>query len=668
MFDVIQNCFGLGDKNKQLVKKAGLMPYLDTAKNYLESADKKRQQLQKEYLDPAVDAAADYLGLGDKKKQLVKKEDRSPYLVRRNVNADGSVTRSVGAFKPNARAITDADVNAVKAYTQHGGYNFVPAEQIVSTNYEESDGRQHPKMPAKANRAVAEASPLSSNEQWDKDNILVDMLASPGKEREAIEAARLLAADKGIARRQALYDLGTALAGPLPINPSSTFPNTHYAALPVTLGALAVDKNPAPLGYNRVQHLLNNSTGTGFAKKLTEAEVNDIENAMPDTKWRAPFASAANDSQEMAKFLASRPAFLADNINAGKVDVKSGNQFAYLAPHNASAALNDKGSDDGTIQIPYTLHQAFTNRFMRNLGTQGRWANDLPTFALRDYTAAPNDYGSRMHEGVHSQSMPVAAITPDGAMKLDAVLGTGDFDAPKRDTELNWHTGGSRHLSKNETQEGYAASRSTEAIRAMSVMKNSLLRSYLAAGMSPEEAVRKVQDPEHVKSILRTVYDDVTDPNLKYGEMDTSSHHYPGNWARENDSVEVQRAVRGMHPFFQQLLYADKPRKLPNDAFNKINEFSGNNDRLRNALLNLSYKADNLRLPKEKWPKQLNMRDTPSFFGSAPSPVLSDYWDPEKYKNFNQQVSPEELNKAFEVLWPQVRNNNNPYERNNDLV
>jgi hypothetical protein len=62
------------------------------------------------------------------------------------------------------------------------------------------------------------------------------------------------------------------------------------------------------------------------------------------------------------------------------------------------------------------------------------------------------------------------------------------------------------------------------------------------------------------------------------------------------------------------------------------------------------------------------MRDTPSFFGSAPSSLLSDHWNPEQYKNFNQQVSPEELNKAFEVLWPQVRNNNNPYERNNDLA
>lgn len=644
-----------------------LIAMFDTIQNYLESADKKRQQLQKEYLDPAVDATADYLGFGDKKK-LVTKEDprpRTPYLVQRKINADGGVDRSVGAFKPSSRNITDADVDAVKAYTQHGGYNFIPAEQVVSTNYDESDTRKHPRMPVEANRAVAKASPLSSNDQWDKDAILVDMLASPGKEREAIEAARLLAADKGIARRQALYDLGTSLAGQLPTSPSGTFPNTHYTALPITLGALAVDKNPEKFRYNRVQHLLNNSTGTGGAKKLTDAQVNDIENAMPDTIWREQFARAANDPQEMANFLSSKPKFLAENTNTGKVNVDHGSQFAFIAPHKASAELKMKGSNDGTIKIPYVLNQALNNRFMRNLDTNGRWANDLPNSALNDYTAAPNDYGSRMHEGVHSQSTPVAAITPDGAKKLDAVLGTGDFDAPKRETELNWRNG-SIPLSENMTQEGYAASRSPEAVRAMSVMKNSLLRSYLAAGMSPAEAVRKVQDPEHVKSVLRTVYDDVTDPNLKYNEMDTSSHHYPGNWARENDSVEVQRAVRGMHPFFQQLLYADQPRKLPDDVFNKIYSFSGNNDRLINTLTELNRTYG--KLDKKDWPKHLNMRETPSFFGSAPDAWNSDYWSPEKYKNFNQQVSPEELNKAFEVLWPQVRNNNNPYERNNDLA
>lgn len=619
----------------------------------------------------------DYFGL-DNNKDLVKKEDHSPYLVKRKRNADGSVTRSVGALKPSARNITDADVNAVKDYTKHDGYNFLPAEQIVSNNYEESAKRKYPKMPAEANRAAAEASPLSSNDQWDKDAILVDMLASKGKEREAIEAARLLAASKGFARRQAMYDLGKAITGKeLPMNPSSTFRDTHYTALPVTLGALAKDEHPEKFRYNRAQHLVNNSTGTGGAKKLTKKQVNDVENSMLDAVWREQFARAANNPQEMAKLLTANPKFLAKNTNTGKVNVESGNQFAFLTPHKASAELGMDGNNDGTIQIPNKLSQYANNYLMRRLNTKERWANDLPSFALNDYTADTDDYGSRMHEGVHSQSMPVSAITPDGAKKLDAVLGTGDFDSPKRDTEISWRNG-SIPLSKNETQEGYAASRSPEAIRAMSVMKNSMLRSMLAAGMRPEEAVQKVQDPEHVKSVLRTVYDDVTDPNLKYNEMDTSSHHYPGKWARENDSVEVQRAVHGMHPFFQQLLYADQPRKLPSDIYgmrhvpgegvvDTIDIFSGKNGRLRNTLRNLNYKSNYLDIPKKNLPKQLNMRETPSFFGSAPS-TWSNYWNPEQYKNFNQQVSPEELNKAFEVLWPQVRNNNNPYERNNDLA
>lgn len=607
----------------------------------------------------------DYLGL-DNKKNLVKKEDHSPYLVKRKRNADGSVTRSVGALKPSARNITDADVNAVKAYTKHDGYNFLPAEQIVSNNYEESAKRKYPKMPAEASRAAAETSPLSSNDRWDKSDILVDMLASKGKEREAIEAARLLEANKGFARRQAMYDLGKAVTGKeLPMNPSSTFRDTHYTALPVTLGALAKDEHPEKFRYNRAQHLFNNSTGTGAAKKLTEKQVNEVENSMLDAIWREQFARAANNPQEMAKLLTANPKFLARNTNTGKVNVTSGNQFAFLTPHKASTEPKMAGSNDGTIQIPGMLSQALNNRFMRNLGTKQRWANDLPSFALKDYTAGTNDYASRMHEGVHSQSMPVAAITPDDAKKLDAVLGTGDFDSPKRDIDISLFNN-KIPLSENRIQEGYASSRAPEAIRAMSVMKNSMLRSYLSAGMSPAEAVQKVQDPEHVKSILRTVYDDVTDPNLKYGEMDTSSHHYPGNWARENDSIEVQRAVRGMHPFFQQLLYADQPRKLPNDVFNKIDAFSGKNERLRNTLTELSQTFG--KLDKKDWPKQLNMRETPSFFGSAPSSWTSDYWSPEKYNNFNQQVSPEELNKAFEVLWPQVRNNNNPYDRNNNLA
>lgn len=151
--------------------------------------------------------------------------------------------------------------------------------------------------------------------------------------------------------------------------------------------------------------------------------------------------------------------------------------------------------------------------------------------------------------------------------------------------------------------------------------------------------------------------------------------------ARDNNAVEVDRAVLGLQPFAQRLLYPGPDGNLVYDM-TKDTTKNMPNQRLYSRLLDMGRRdlpensPENLLARKKLsgksiWiePKEVNYNpaDTDILFYNNIGESNREFNDKNKYEDFNREISPEELQQAFDIIWPQVRNKelNN---RNNNLV
>jgi hypothetical protein len=144
----------------------------------------------------------------------------------------------------------------------------------------------------------------------------------------------------------------------------------------------------------------------------------------------------------------------------------------------------------------------------------------------------------------------------------------------------------------------------------------------------------------------------------------THSYHYPGAMSRDNNAVEVDRAVLGLQPFAQRLLYQRPNDILISDLIKDTNKDIPN-QRLYHRLKRLHGRSLS-RLSKEV--RGYNPADTDLiFYDGLEGLDNTKFNDKNKYEDFNREISPEELQQAFDIIWPQVRNKE-LNDRNNNLV
>lgn len=603
-------------------------------------------------------------------------DNRNRFLVQKTSDGRGGYTIQPYQLTPQERERVSAGVDEVKKYTSHPGYK--PQSGIVYSDRGDVGVRPYSERKAayglgrpvqlgsKESRKLAEGSPLAKD-ILDQSAAQVDAIALQGKEREALTAARLLELSRGYHRRKAFRDAANNLVGGrLSMSPVEVFPNVHSSALPITLGGMAATDTPEKFRFKELEY--EEPYKQHFPGVIDSVESND-----PQSSWRSDLDENARAGRsKLEDYLRGKPSFMGDLAAAGKVPIIAGDSFAYK-PFPQVAIINGEGIDtrDGQIIVQSTrknlpervakrgLSLAANDYRADYIDANGERALSAPTtFGAQNDNY--DDYESRMHEAVHSRTSPLSGIYMDGTKKLDAVFGTGPFDR--------------KNLSQHE---GYADERRAEFTRAMGVLKDALLRDMINSGMSPEEATRKVQDPQFVRARLRGIYDNMQNPQMPISQYETHSYRYPGTMVRDNNAAEVDRAVLGLQPFAQRLLY---PGPAGNLVYDMTKDTTKNmpNKRLYSRLMDMGRRAlrdnrDNFAIYRKKvWqdPKKVsyNPNDTDLiFYDDSTGLDNSGFNDKNKYEDFNREISPEELQQAFDIIWPQVRNKE-LNDRNNNLV
>lgn len=611
-------------------------------------------------------------------------DNRNRFLVQKTSDGKGGYTIQPYQLTPQERERVSDGVDEVKKYTSHPGYR--PQSGTVlsdrgAVGYYRSPaerkaayGTGRPvQVASKESRKLAKDSPLAKD-ILDQSAAQVDAIALQGKEREALMAARLLELSRGYHRRKAFRDAANNLVGgKLRMSPGEVFPNVHSSALPITLGGMAATDTPEKFRFKDLDYEEPN-------KYHTERELDTVEKYDPQNFWRTNLDAHATPSGEpMDRYLRhGKPSFMGDQVAAGKVPIVAGDDFSYMPfPSVRIRDWKTTVNPDGQINVPRARKALPADiAKQRVLWRTSDYRDDYvdangniiprgqrPT-DYGPYNDSYDEYEGTMHEAVHSRTIPLSRIYMDDAKKLDAVFGTGPFD----------------RKSGHYYEEGYADTDRYEFTRAMGVFKDALLRDMINSGMSPEEAVRKVQDPQFAKSRMRGIYNNVQDPQLPLTKYETHSYHYPGTMARDNNAVEVDRAVLGLQPFAQRLLY---PGPAGNLVYDMTKDTTKNmpNQRLYSRLMdmgrrNLPENSRDLVLasraagkePKID-PKEViyNPTDTDLLFYNNAGLDNTKFNDKNKYEDFNREISPEELQQAFDIIWPQVRNKE-LNDRNNNLV
>lgn len=643
---------------------------------------------------------------GDSKPKLKSRplDNRNRFLVQKTSDGKGGYTIQPYQLTPQERERVSAGVDEVKKYTSHPGYK--PQSGTVLSDKadgawswkkkKDAYGSGRPvQVASKESRRLAKDSPLAKD-ILDQSAAQVDAIALQGKEREALLAARLLELSRGYYRRKAFHDAANNLVGgKLRMSPGEVFPNVHSSALPITLGSMAATDTPEKfrfkdIAYEQpdlanetklVDYFDSNDSDSFWRNELDAVAKKDrlVRRDMPSRGARLVRRDklgrrdmivrrdmpSRGDSRAMESYLRGKPSFMGDLAASGKVPIVEGDDFAYMPfPKVPMAELNNNNgfnlwpehNPDGKITVQRRQELPSLLKYYSLPVTENDFRHDYMDAngerALSDPAsyAALNDsydeYGYRMHEVVHSRTSPLSDIYANRAKKLDAVFGTGPFDrkSPKQ-------------------VEGYADTSRVEFTRAMGVFKDALLRDLINSGMSPEEATRKVQDPQFVRSRLRGIYDDMQDPQLPLRQYATHSYHYPGTMVRDNNSAEVDRAVLGLQPFAQRLLYTKPDRSLVYDMTkDTIKDMP--NQRLYNRLRNMFNSSGSWRQKEIRY----NPADTDLlFYDDTNSTYNRMFNDKNKYEDFNREISPEELQQAFDIIWPQVRNKE-LNDRNNNLV
>jgi hypothetical protein len=365
---------------------------------------------------------------------------------------------------------------------------------------------------------------------FDFDDMLRDELLVPGKTGVSVDVASLLSDSVGKYRIQALRN---AVNIPQkPISQREKMLRKAYAQY------MRADKKPMYIGEflrsdianeqrDRIKSRFSISTALGpsvienwhpYARPIVTAD----KNISPESDLK---------EQGLPDYLGS-DAFSKEQKKELLTDAVLGRARVQYKPH-AELSYGSMGGASPRIKAPTSKYVAMKPANSESAADTLYGADYSPNAlgGKEKYLLNDNSYQSLAHEGMHA--MTAAQMYDD--KKTNAMLGLPTAD--------------------QYNSAGYARYSLGEATRAMHTLKSALARHLIQKGQSAQDVVNNVQNPNYVLKFMRGVYDNVGDPKLPYTEADTASYHYPGTMARDNNAVEVDRAVRGLQPYFHSLLY-----------------------------------------------------------------------------------------------------------------
>lgn len=357
------------------------------------------------------------------------------------------------------------------------------------------------------------------------DDMLRDELLVPGKTGVSADVASLLRDSVGKARIQALRN--AANIPPKPMSQREKSLRKELSQLKGKYDRELKKRNIADEQRRRMKSRFSISKALGpsvignwhpYARPIVTAdknispEANLAERGLPDYLGRDAL------SKEQKKEILT--------------DAVLGRARVQYEPY-AQISYGAMGSDSPRINVPTSKYVAMkpANSESASYLLHGSDFSPNALGGKEKSLLADNSYPGVAHEGIHS--MTASHLYDD--KKTNAMLGLRSTFEPNG--------------------VGYARQSIGEATRAMHTLKSALARHLIQKGQNAQDVVNNVQNPNYVLKFMRGVYDNVGDPKLPYTEADTASYHYPGTLARDNNAVEVDRAVRGLQPYFHSLLY-----------------------------------------------------------------------------------------------------------------